>query len=229
MILLTAIWVYISIQSPFLVFCCYPVIRSHSWLASPKFFVPVVLGVSVFFFFDFEAISVGNIYFTHFLFAGLFALLAYWGLCFRWGYSRPDALVLSIFMLIGIDALWQIPFDALNWTSGLYQFEIGIVTAGWNLQSLPFLFYVVSRERRIRLGRFAESVLLTALLLTVFETWRLFSGGYPGNSEPVAYTLIEPYYLIVFWFVFFLALFRSSRSCADRATNGGDRSRLETV
>jgi hypothetical protein len=137
---------------------------------------------------------------------------AYLVLAFKLEYAKLDSLVLAVLTMIAIDELWQTPFNVLNWTSSLFNAEVGLATAGWNLMSLPLLLYfVVKFDGQIKLGRNGKTLFCICLALTAFEVVRFAQGGYPDNSAPTPYLLFEPYYLIGPWFGFFLMLFQSSR------------------
>ena len=99
--------------------------------------------------------------------------------------------------LFAIDELWQTPYNVVNWTQSLWAFQVGVSTAAWNLMAIPFAFYFVKRVNgKIRFDYLTSVLFYAAAMGTAMGTTKL---------------VFDPYWLIIPWFVFFLALFRSSK------------------
>lgn len=195
--LLDDLFTYVGIQSPFLIWCFYPILKRLAKLATP---LPVFLAVSgtcIFFYLT----RASNI---HFLYAAGFILISYSLLAFKLRYSKLDALVLSVLTLIAIDQMWQIPYYIFNWPTNLLQFEAGISHAAWNLMSLPFIFYFVLKAKgKIRLNSFTNIAFWTALWFTLFDAIAF-------DGDPIL-LVTTTYYLVLPWFIFFLGVFYASR------------------
>ena len=200
MVALTSIlWVFGGILSPFLTFCSYDLLKKRfEWLASPYLVCPSVLAASLLAF-EFTIDTPQGIisaHYDHFLFAGIFLLVCY-GFLGWLQYSNVDSLVLSIMTLFAIDELWQTPYNVVNWTQSLWAFQVGVSTAAWNLMAIPFAFYFVKRVNgKIRFD---------------YLTSMLFYAAAMGTAMGTAKLVFDPYWLIIPWFAFFLALFRSSK------------------
>lgn len=214
----SVVWVYLYIQSPFLLFCFYPTMKRFDGLFRPVFVVPVVVAASLFYFE--ETFASPPTYSFHFLIAGSFIVSSYI-LCMRSGFQRTEAFVLSMFAMIAVDELWQMPYNIVLWTKSLEGFTVGIATGAWNLMAIPFIGYFLIKSRgRLFLTRSAKSLLVglisAEILLAVLL--ELSSQKCPYNDE---------LYLMVFpWFAFFLMLFRASRmnpSVSDASTGDSMR------
>jgi len=203
--LFIALSVFVRIQSPFILFCSYGLIKRIGWLSSPKLVFPSVIGLSSVFYLYFGVIDKNPgdpALYDHFLFAAGFLLLSY-VLMQRWNYSRPDALVISALMVLALDVLWQVPMDIVNWST-LQGFLIGITTAGWNLMSIPLMFYFVAKERRITFDYLAPGLFGAIIILTVIETARYALNPFQSYGTP--------YYLVAPWLLFFLLTFYRSKA-----------------
>lgn len=208
----SAIWIYASIQSPFLIACSYGLIDRFKWIASPYVVAPSIGGICLGFFLFGPAGTGGG--YVHFLYAGGFMLSVYF-LTLRFGYSRPQALLFAVLTEIAIDELWQMPYNLMIWPQSLLNFEVGITTAGWNLMALPLVGYFLLRfNGRMRLDGYGKGVLLVASALTVYGTIRV-GLSMVGGSFVGGYYIGPPYFftdwLLFPWFLFFLLLFRSSK------------------
>jgi hypothetical protein len=199
--LFVAVWVFVGIQSPLLIFCSYGLLKRFDWLASPKLVFPSVAAVSLVFFLFFDRIATNPAFYSHFLFAGGFLLLSYF-LLVKWEYSKVDALVLSILTVIAIDELWQMPMNIVNWSTW-HGFAVGFTTAGWNLMSMPFTFYFILKSGRQIVLNFPSRIIIICTLATGIETVRFAFNPLESYETP--------YYLIILWFLFFQVLFRQSR------------------
>ena len=198
----SVVWVYLYIQSPFLLFCFYPTMKRFDGLFRPVFVVPVVVAASLFYFE--ETLASPPTYSFHFLIAGSFIVSSYM-VCMRSGFQRTEAFILSVLTMIAVDELWQMPYNIVLWTKSLEGFAIGIATGGWNLMSIPFIAYFLIKFRgHLFLARSIKSLLIGLISVEVLFAilLELSSQTWPYNDE---------LYLMVFpWFLFFLVLFRTS-------------------
>ena len=194
------LWVFAGILSPFLTFCSYGLLKKRlDWLAGPEFVTPsVILASLAAYEFTFATPQgIVSAHYDHFLYAGAFFLVCYFVMNWGYKYSNADSFVLSVMTLFAIDELWQTPYNVVNWTESLWAFQVGISTAAWNLMAIPFAFYFVKRiNERIRFDYLTSIIFYVAALLTIMATLKL---------------IFDPYWLIIPWFAFFLALFRSSK------------------
>lgn len=200
--LLDDLFTYVGIQSPFLIWCFYPILKRLAKLATP---LPVFLAVSgtcVFFYLT----RASNI---HFLYAGAFILIAYSLLAFKLGYSKVDSIVLSSLTIIAIDQLWQFPLYANSWLDPL-EIAAGLSHAAWNLMSIPLIFYFVLKAKgKLRLDSATKIAFWSLLWFIAFDTI-----SFAGNSVLLVTTT---YYLVIPSFLFFLAFFNSSKGGQIRA------------
>lgn len=199
MILYSAIWVFVGIQSPFLIFCAYGLLKRIPWIASPWLVVPGISSVCAIFYLASPFVATNPAFYDHFLYAGIFILAAYFAFWRAFDYSKLDSLILSLLTMIAIDALWQLPIDIVDWSWGWHYLEVGMATAAWNLMSIPFLFYFVLKIN----GRISLDMLAKALL------------GFSIASTLAAVETIsvipDPYFLVLPWFLFVVSTVRSSR------------------
>jgi hypothetical protein len=195
--LLEVLFFYVGVQSPFLIYCAYPLLKKAAWIASPKLVFPVVTFTCVFFYLT-------RAFNSHFLFADIFILSCYSLLTFRSNYSRLDALVLSALTMIAVDQIWQFPLYLFE-TVSLQTFENWFISAAWNLMSIPLLFYFVLRiNGRIKMSGFGKQMLAISLSLTVFDIL-LYS-----PSLASLWLWYDTYFLVPVWGLFFLSVFVSS-------------------
>lgn len=224
--LLAVIWTYGGIMSPFLLLCSYGLFERRNWLVSPSLVIPGAVLGSFFLFERFQSVAFALYY--HFLVAGALFLVCYSLLLFKWGYSEPQALTLSILTIIACDELWQMPFNILNWTHSFQYAAVGLTTGGWDLMSIPLIFYFLLRFGRhpgssgvvgawdSQSGRVALMSLVCMAALTLMEVARFHAAGFPTVTS--TYPAFEPYYLILPWFAFFLLLFKAPHPTISTGT-----------
>src|SRR5712664_2194170 len=86
--ILAALWVYVRIQSPFLIFCSYGLIKRFDKIASPFLFIPSVIGIcSLYYFVGFKGADF-PVFFSHIPLAGALLIITYLMLR-KFGYSNP--------------------------------------------------------------------------------------------------------------------------------------------
>ena len=171
--LLSALWVYTGILSPFLLLVFYPMLEKAPRLFAPKVFVPAVASVSVFWFLFWPE----NLHYSHFLVGGGLLIGAYLVLG-RVGYSRTQSAVLGVLSVLAADQLWQIPYDIHNWTSPTTA-AVGLATQGFDLMSIPILGYFLLRfAGKLRMDELSWAMLGFSAIVTISETfsidWRLY-------------------------------------------------------
>lgn len=211
MILFTAAWVYIGILSPFFLLCGYWIIERQKVLTSPIVILPTVALGSFAFYEQFKTVAFA--FYSHFLVGGALFIVCYSLLLFQWKYTGPQAVVLSLLTVIACDELWQMPFNILNWTHSWLYAATGLATGGFDLMSIPLIFYFLLRFGRSLApsNRGATWGMLMAMAgLTLAEAARFHAIGFPTVTS--TYPPYEPYYLIFPWFGFFLLLFRPAPS-----------------
>ena len=221
MILAAPLFIYLGIQSPFLVACFYGAMKRFPKVASPYLVVPAVATVCGWFYFEGIWENGSGLAYSHFIYAGFFLLGTYF-LAQRWGYSAVDSLVLAILTEMALDELWQMPYNLTIWPQSLLNFEVGIVTAGWNLMSIPLIaVFLIKFNGSVRFDMPTKALLAASLVLTAYGTVIVglsmaggtFNEGYYVGAMPRPLTD----WLLLPWFLFFLALFRSSSAGRDKA------------
>ena len=204
------IWIYVYLLGPFFILCSYPLLKRKPSLGSPKLIIPTAFAFSSFFAWLYPWIWIPNggagYGLVHFYGGFAFFLIAYLLLGFKLHYEKLDAAILAFLTVIAVDQLWQIPYDATNWTQSGYGLEAGIATAAFSFMSLPVLFYVLLKAK----GRLRFNASMT--FLVVASDWTIWDCLHYCTSSCSIYDASIPYYLVIPWFVFFMVVFVDSRA-----------------
>lgn len=171
--LLSALWVYTGILSPFFILVFYPWLERRPRLFSPKVFVPAVAGVSVFWFLFFPE----GVFYSHFLIAGGLLIGGYLVLI-KSGYSQAQSAVLGVLSILAADQLWQLPYDAYNWATPAGM-ALGLATQGFDLMSIPILgYFLVKFAGPLKANPWTQTAFGIAAVLTLCVTFGAIGWAY---------------------------------------------------
>ena len=171
--ILSALWVYTAILSPFFILVFYPWLGRWPRLFTPKVFVPAVAWVSVFWFLFFPE----GVFYSHFLIAGGLLIGGYLVLL-RSGYSQVQSAVLGVLSILAADQLWQLPYDAYNWATPAGM-AVGLATQGFDLMSIPILgYFLVKFGGHFKASPWAQTALGVSAILTLWVTFGAIGWAY---------------------------------------------------